>query len=157
MIMKTQNFKTLALLLVIFLTSASLNLMAQDEQERPRRQRQGAMASADKRLKIPDLTEAQSEQIKKIHVKTQQQTLPIKNAMREKRARLTTLSTAEKANMNEINKVVEEIGDLQTQIMKHRQTARQEIRGLLNDEQRVFFDSHMQRSHRGKHQKHRRG
>ncbi|MDN5211399.1 periplasmic heavy metal sensor [Fulvivirgaceae bacterium BMA12] len=155
--MKTQNFKTITLLLVVFLTSTSMNLMAQDEQERPRRQGPDAKALADKRLKIPDLTDAQSEQIKKIRVKAQQQTLPIKNTMREKRARLTTLSTTEKANMNEINKVVEEIGDLQTQLMKHRETSRQEIRALLNDEQRVFFDSHMQRRHRGKHQKHRRG
>ena len=155
--MKTQNFKALTLLLAIFLTSVSLNLMAQDEQERPRRQRKGPMTLADKQPKIPHLTDVQKEQIKKIRIRTRQITLPIKNTMREKKARLTTLSTAEKADMNKINKTIEEIGDLQTQLMKSRQTARQEIRGLLDDEQRVFFDSHMHRRHGGKHQKHRRG
>lgn len=102
--------------------------------------------------RLPDLTEDQKEQIKEIMLTTRQEVLPLQNQMREKTARLRTLRTAEEVNMDAINTVVEEIGDIRTDIMKKRLASEQAIRELLTDEQHVIFDS---RSMRGKHRDHR--
>ena len=67
---------------------------------------------------------------------------PLRNQLGEKKARLRTLSTADKVNMTEVNKIIDDIGAMQTQLMKLKEQHRQEIRKLLNDEQRVMFDAH---------------
>ena len=67
---------------------------------------------------------------------------PLRNQLGEKKARLRTLTTADKVNMTEVNKVIDDIGAMQTQLMKLKEQRRQEIRKLLNDEQRVMFDAH---------------
>jgi len=91
---------------------------------------------------IPDLTEEQKEQIKGLRVELMEDLITMKNKLGEKTAKLRTLQTATKANMSEINKVIENIGDLRTDIMKLKAACHQEIRSLLTDEQRVFFDAH---------------
>ena len=93
---------------------------------------------------IPDLTDEQKEQIKDIHVESMEDMLALKNKIGEKTARLHTLQTAAKANMSEINKTIEEIGKLRTEMMKLKAASHQKIRSLLTDEQRVFFDVHHQ-------------
>ncbi len=91
---------------------------------------------------IPDLTEKQKEQIKDLRTEHLKAMLPLKNQLMEKRARLHTLSTGENVNMKEINKITEEIGALKTRMMKEHAAHRQEVRKLLTEEQRVFFDAH---------------
>ena len=51
------------------------------------------------------------------------------------------LTVAEKVNMVEIDKTIDEISGLTAQIMKQREFAKQEIRKLLTDEQRMIFDT----------------
>lgn len=153
--MKTQNLKYFVLVVSLLLSTASLNLMAQNEQSdesgkqrgKHWRSHRGGPDGQSRILNIPGLTDQQKTAIEKIRVQTQKEALPIRNEMREKRARLNTLGTADKADMNEINKVVGEIGDLQTQLMKNREMAKQQIRELLNDEQRLFFDTHKRGMH----------
>lgn len=91
---------------------------------------------------IPGLSEEQQEQIKALRVKHMEATKPLRNELGEKKARLRTLTTADKVNMTEVNKVIDDIGKLQTQLMKLKEQHRQDIRKLLNDEQRVMFDAH---------------
>jgi Spy/CpxP family protein refolding chaperone len=91
---------------------------------------------------IPDLTDEQKEQIKDIRVESMEEMLTLKNKLGEKAARLRTLQTAAKANMSEINKAIEDIGKLRTEMMKLKAASHQEIRSLLTDEQRIFFDAH---------------
>ena len=91
---------------------------------------------------IPGLSEEQQEQIKTLRIKRMERMQSLRNQMAEKKARLRTLSTADKVNMTEINKVIDDIGAMQTQMMKLKEQHRQEIRKMLNDEQRVMFDAH---------------
>jgi Spy/CpxP family protein refolding chaperone len=91
---------------------------------------------------IPDLTEDQKDQIKTLRIELMEHMIQLKNKLQEKAARLRTLQTAAKANMSDINKMIEEIGDLRTEMMKLKAACHQEIRSLLTDEQRVFFDAH---------------
>jgi len=90
---------------------------------------------------LPDLTEQQKADIKKIHLKTMKEVLPLKNEIGEKEARLRTLMTADTPDLSAINKLVDEIGVLKTQIRKLELTAHLDIRKLLTDEQRLIMDS----------------
>ncbi|MBN2620496.1 Spy/CpxP family protein refolding chaperone [candidate division WOR-3 bacterium] len=91
---------------------------------------------------IPDLTDAQKEQMQNLHMELLRAMKPLQNEIGEKEARLHTLQSADKVNMSEINKVIEDIGQLRTKIMKLNVAHHQEIRSLLTEEQRVFFDAH---------------
>ncbi len=91
---------------------------------------------------IPDLTEEQKEKIETLKINHMEKMMPMKNEMGEKQARLKTLTTAEKVNMSEVNKLIESIGSLCTKIMKLQAQHRQDVRELLTDKQRVIFDAH---------------
>jgi Spy/CpxP family protein refolding chaperone len=89
-----------------------------------------------------ELTDAQKEQIEKLRTEHAKKVLPLRNELGELRAELRTLSTVDKVNMNDIDKKIDEMGKVQTELMKERAAHRQQIRSLLTDEQRVKFDSH---------------
>lgn len=90
---------------------------------------------------LPDLTDAQKESMKTIRLKTMKATQPLKNELMEKKAHLTTLTTAEKADQKAINKQIDEISTLRASIQKMKAESHQEIRSLLTDEQRILFDA----------------
>ena len=83
--------------------------------------------------------------------------LPIDNQIREKKAHLNTLRTADKPDMNQINSTVEEIGKLKIEKAKIHEASHQEIRKVLTDEQRLQFDKkggHYGKKHHGKQPQH---
>jgi len=90
---------------------------------------------------IPGLTESQRNDMKDIHIKAQKEILPLNNEIGEKEARLRTLTTVDNPDITEINKYIEEIGDIRTKIKKIEMNAHLSIRKILNDEQRLMFDT----------------
>ncbi len=97
--------------------------------------------------RIPNLTDEQKKQIKELRMKNAKELLPLKNQLAEKKARLRTLSTVDQVKMNEIEKVIDEIGSINVQIMKKNAAQQQNFRKLLTEEQRIACDS---KSGRGK-------
>jgi Spy/CpxP family protein refolding chaperone len=106
------------------------------EQRMPKREHSQPMPM------IPDLTERQKEQIKELRTAHMKVVLPLKNQLAEKRAQLRTVSTAESVDMRMVNKLIEEMGAIKTQMMKERAAHYQEIRKLLTESQRLFLDAH---------------
>ena len=94
-----------------------------------------------------NLTEDQQAQMKSLHLKLQQEMLPIRNKLGENRARFRTLSTAENANMKSINKLIDANSQLDASMIKLRAANQQAVRKLLTEEQRIIFDS--REFHRG--------
>jgi Spy/CpxP family protein refolding chaperone len=94
-----------------------------------------------KHLNLPNLTDEQKEQIAKLRTENMKAMLDSRNQIQEKMARLHTLQTADKPDMNAINSVIDEIAELKATMAKTRAAHRQKIRSLLTDEQRVIFDS----------------
>jgi Spy/CpxP family protein refolding chaperone len=92
--------------------------------------------------RIPDITDSQKDQLKTLRTKMMKESLPIKNKLMEQKAHLNTLSTAENPDMKSINKQIELIGKSKTEMMKVKSNFRQEVRKILTEEQRVFFDTH---------------
>ena len=104
--------------------------------------------------KIPDLSKEQMQKIKSLRTELMKQITPMKAELQELKAHLRTLSIAEKVDLEMIDKTIDKIGSLQTKMMKIRAKFRQEIRSVLNDEQRVVFDSmsgNMMGGHMGHH------
>jgi Spy/CpxP family protein refolding chaperone len=99
---------------------------------------------------IPDLTEAQQAQMKPLklaHMKEMQQ---LQNKMGELKAKQRTLTTVDAPDMNTINANIDEITKTQNTMMKKETAHRLEIRKLLTEEQKVWFDNQSMK-HKGEH------
>ena len=94
---------------------------------------------------IPDLTEDQLSQIQTLRTAHWKEMQNFRNDLGKKRARLRTLQTAENANPDEINNLIEEMGTTRINMQKKAIKQRTEIRRLLTDNQKVYFDSRMGR------------
>lgn len=81
-----------------------------------------------------------------------QESLLLENQLREKRARLRTLSSGDTYDVAALNKVADEIGDLQASIHKIHIAKKGEIRALLNEEQKIKFDTMPDRMQKMKRQ-----
>ncbi|MDD5572129.1 MAG: periplasmic heavy metal sensor [Bacteroidales bacterium] len=120
----------------LLLSGAQLNCFAQDKTEIP------SVAVAETKDML-QLTPEQKTKMKDLKVAKMKETLPIKNQLGEKKAHLRTLSTSAKPDMIEINKTIDEIGALHTQLMKKNAAHQQEVRKILTDDQRIIFDLRM--------------
>ncbi len=121
---------------------ASLSFAQSQDRERGPRGHQIDQEKKEMRgPKIPDLTEDQKEQLKELKVKHSKESLPLHNQVREQEARLTTLTTAEKINSSEVGRVIENIGDLRTELMKLRVSHMEEVKQILTEEQVVFLNN----------------
>lgn len=87
-----------------------------------------------------ELTDEQKTKIEAIHFESMKASKTVKNNMREKEARLNTLSTADKPDNKAIEKVAKEIGDLRTEMFVNQVQTQQKIRALLDEKQKMKFD-----------------
>jgi len=106
--------------------------------------------------KIPNLTDEQKSKIEKIrtaHMKviTEKQAL-----LKEKRAHLKTLMVNDNPDQKEIDKTIDEIDNLRGDLMKERVKTQLEIKALLTDEQKAYFNKRIisGEKHKGMHKKH---
>ncbi len=88
-----------------------------------------------------NLNDGQREEIRKIRLEQLKESTQTSSLLKEKRARLETLQTADKPDTKEINKVIDEIALMQAKEMKAQAAVRQKIRSLLTEEQRTLFDA----------------
>lgn len=95
---------------------------------------------------IPDLTEDQQKKIKDLRTDQIKQMTQFRNKLAEKRAALRTLQTQKNPDMDAINNTIEEMGQISTEMQKTRAEHHQEIREILTEEQRAYFDARMKGS-----------
>ena len=88
-----------------------------------------------------NLDDKQREEIGKIRMEQIKERTQTRNLLTEKRAKLEVLQTADKPDMKEINKVIDEIAAVQAQQMKAQAASRQKIRNVLTEEQRTYYDA----------------
>lgn len=137
--------------LLLLIGSLSVQAQRSDQQERrkvikerveKRDGQQGQMRRGPQTMLAKlDLSEDQKEKIKGIMLEGKQESLPLENQLREKRARLRTLSSGDTYDVAALNKVVDEMSALQASIKKIHIAKKGEIRALLNDEQKIKFDT----------------
>lgn len=132
----------LALIAFLFITNT---LMAQrvDSTRTLRHGRKDFQVRADRGMMgIPNLTDDQKTKIKSQQVAFGKEALPLRNQLVEKRAHLRTLQTASTYDVNAVNATIDDISKTESQLLKKSAANREAIRKLLNDEQRLAFDSH---------------
>ncbi len=99
--------------------------------------------------RIPDITETQKTQITKIYTENMKQMLPLRNELSEIMAHKRTLCTTSEADIKEINKQIDKQIEVKSKMMKLRAKTHQDIRNVLTEDQRVFFDTHKQMGRKG--------
>lgn len=152
--MKTTRLKlAISSLIISVLLISNVAKAQQGQGQMP--QRNQAQCSSQ----IPDLSEDQKSQITKLKTQALKETTTFRNQLAEKRAHLKTLSTAENADQKAIDAEIDAISSLRAKIMKVQAKLRQDIRALLSDDQRVYFDNNCNRGGRyngkGHHQQNR--
>ena len=139
--MKTNFFMAIAIA-----TVSTLMVNAQSQNVRPY---SGQNPQVVRRVIRPEgftfpernLDDKQREEIRKIRSEQLKERTQTRNFLNEKSAKLEILQTADKPDVKEINKVIDEIAAVQAQEMKDQAASRQKIRNLLTEEQRVYFDA----------------
>lgn len=159
--MKKENLKKYGLVVLVMCFIGASNLQAQQfrrgERPQPRQEQQRGQQGEEMNQKgprgphIPNLTEEQKKQMHSFKLSLEKASLPIKNQVGEKEARLKTLVTAEAYNEKAVNNVIEEIGDLRTKLMKLKVGNGEKIKSILTEEQLVIFNQQL--SHEPKHEK----
>lgn len=139
--------KTNVLMAIVIAAVTSLTLNAQPQRllpysgQSPREVRQVRPPAGFTMQTPANLNEQQREAMQKIRAEQLKERTQTHNLLREKRAKLEVLQTADKPDMKEIHKVIDEIAALQAQEMKTQADSRQKIRSLLTDEQRTSYDA----------------
>ncbi len=132
-------FKKITVIVVLVFTSL---LLAQPQDNPPvEKEHCGeceAMAPAPV-IGIPNLTDAQREQIQTLHIKHLKEILPIESELQIKGLELAALWSAEKLDTRAIVAKVKEINDLRSKLELARVNQQIEIYNLLTPEQRKQF------------------
>ncbi|MCD4736713.1 MAG: Spy/CpxP family protein refolding chaperone [Bacteroidales bacterium] len=136
--MKNTKMRTNLVMVAALLLSLNLGVMAQQGNGWGNGQ---GWQKGDFCGNIPDLTEDQQSKIQTLRTAHWKEMQTLRNDLGEKRARLQTLQTADNVNMNEINNVIEEMGTIRTNKQKSAIAHRLDVRNLLTDDQKVYFDS----------------
>ena len=123
--------KKLILLVTIIMIGTQIDISAQ--------QRIGQRYSQYNICNIVGITEEQKSEIQKLRIIQMKERQTTQNQLREKRAHLITLQSADKMDMNEINMTIDEITSLQNTQWKKRVMHRNSVRELLTDEQKTFY------------------
>lgn len=88
-----------------------------------------------------DLTQEQQTQIEQITTDAMKTHLPVRSKLQTLKAELDELLIADSPNRGAINRKIDEMSSLRTEMQKDRIDTRLKIRELLTDEQRVKFDT----------------
>ncbi len=91
--------------------------------------------------RIPNLTDDQQKKLNDLRTKHLKEVTPLKNELNEKVARLRTLESADKQDIDAINKTIDDISALKAKLMKKRVSHRAEVSQILTDDQKVYFNA----------------
>jgi len=154
--MKTIQAKSRVIALAIIMVVGTVSVQAQDQRgPHPQQDGKEQMQRGQHGPKrqgpppIPGLTDEQKDQMKDIRVETEKNVMPVRNQIGEKEARLRTLVTADSYDERAVNKVLDEIGDLKTEVEKIKVASLQKVKEVLNDEQLLVFYKHMDKKGKG--------
>lgn len=127
------------ILMIVVLLGLTTAVMAQrgNGQERSFRGERSEMRMDDQKGGPENglnLTDAQKELFKQSKLDVQKQIQPLRNELGEAEAHQKTLMTAEKPDLNAINKNIEKIGTLKVEMAKIQAKHRLEMRAQLTEE-----------------------
>ncbi|MCE1199410.1 MAG: periplasmic heavy metal sensor [Marinilabiliales bacterium] len=132
------------LLMLVALVLLGTGLYAQTNDPAPRKafpMRKGAGFQQREHFgNALNLTEDQKKFFKESAIAMHKSVQPLVNELREAKAHMKTLITAAKPDQEAINKNIEKMGKIKTEIQKIRTNHLLEMRAQLNDEQKLKMD-----------------
>lgn len=139
--MKTSNLKTLAIILSLIAFTAFTH--STNAQKTGCGQPSAYCHSGNNDFSfIKNLNEEQKTGINNLKLQYIKETLTIKNQIAEKTAHLKTVSTGDNVDMTAVNQTIDDIYALKASLSKRKAAYMQDVRKLLNNEQKVMFDAH---------------
>ena len=96
-------------------------------------------------LTLLNLTEEQRKSFKEINSKYLSTVKPIKKEMMKKKLEMQLEKMEDKIDITTVNKLFDDISDLEAELRKSEFSRNLEIRSLLDDEQEMRFERMMQR------------
>ena len=145
--MKDLKFKIGGLLLVVAMLGLTSNVVAQGYGRG-----YGRMNGAGSGYycnNIPDITAEQQTKLDALRTAHWKSVQNSRNLLAEKAARLRTLRTSDNVDMDAINKTIDEMSAIRSSMQKSREKHLQDVRNVLTDEQRVYFDNFQSRRGQG--------
>ncbi len=140
--MKTLRFEILGMLVIAMLLCVSTNTFAQRGYGRGYGQGYGQSNQPGYFCNnIPNLTADQQTKITGLRTIYWKERQNFFNQLAEKRIRLQILRSADNVDMNAINNSIDEITVIQANMLKNKEQHFQNVRNLLTDDQKVFFNS----------------
>lgn len=142
--MKTNKIKTIAVVVIIAITSifANYSVAQSCKQQGAGTEVMSKCPATNEFSFIKDLTPEQNKQIAALRLNFTKESLNIKNLIAEKKAHIITLTTGDNIDMTAVNKTVDELFALKAELTKKHIGYEQEVRKLLNADQKVIFDVH---------------
>jgi Spy/CpxP family protein refolding chaperone len=152
--MKNQKSRKLSYTLIVAMLFASITLSAQqmrrgggenhpqqfEQKERGQRGLRDMEERGPKGPRIPNLTEEQKEQLHGFRIEMEKEALPLHNSIGEKEAQLKTLTTSDNYNSSAVENLIEDIGEVKTELEKLKAGQIPKIKSILTDEQLVAFN-----------------
>ncbi|MEO9475892.1 MAG: Spy/CpxP family protein refolding chaperone [Cyclobacteriaceae bacterium] len=101
---------------------------------------QGKMDRSEKIAEKLELTPDQVAKFEDMRVAHYKEVQPVQNQLKEKRASLRSLVTADKVDQKKIDQRINEIGKLETALLKAKTNHQIAMRAMLTDKQKMIFD-----------------
>ena len=95
--------------------------------------------------RILNLTDEQRKSFREINSNHLSVTKPLKKEMMKKKLEMQLEKMEDKIDVSTVNKLIDEISDLEAEMRKSEFSRNLEIRSLLDDEQQIRLDRMMQR------------
>ena len=94
--------------------------------------------------RILNLTDEQRKSFREINLNHLSVTKPLKKEMMKKKLEMQLEKMEDKIDVSTVNKLIDEISDLEAEMRKSEFSRNLEIRSLLDDEQQIRLDRMMQ-------------
>ena len=95
-------------------------------------------------IRILNLTDDQRKSFREINLNHLSVTKPLKKEMMKKKLEMQLEKMEDKIDVSTVNKLIDEISDLEAEMRKSEFSRNLEIRSLLDDEQQIRLDRMMQ-------------
>ena len=113
--------------------------------ERLEQRRESIQNGESDPIRVLKLTEEQRKSFREINSNHLSVTKPLKKEMKKKKLEMQLEKMEDKIDVTTINKLIDEISDLEAEMRKSEFIRNLEIRSLLDDEQQMRLDRMMQR------------
>ena len=113
--------------------------------ERLEQRRESIQNGESDPIRVLNLTEEQRKSFREINSNHLSATKPLKKEMKKKKLEMQLEKMEDKIDVTTINKLIDEISDLEAEMRKSEFIRNLEIRSLLDDEQQMRLDRMMQR------------